>query len=169
MWHIIDKMTAIAKRELLLFGTFGIGAWLAGLTFINRKSGTAAQAMNEAVAELKKKDIKIWVYPEGKRFSDGAIHPFKKGAFHAAIHAQVPIVPIVFSSYSTFLDHEERIFNSGQIICEALPEISTEGMTADDVDRLTKETRDAMIKKFDELNQEVRQIEKSKSKELKLN
>lgn len=148
-------MTVIAKREILFIGWFGLAAWMAGLTFIDRKSGAAGQAMNEALENLKQKRIKLWVFPEGTRRNTGEIHQFKKGAFHAAIYAQVPIVPVVFSSYKSFLDKKKQTFQSGNVIIEALPEIPTEGMKPEDVDKLMEMTRGAMIKKFEELNGEV--------------
>lgn len=47
------------------------------------------------------------------------------------------------------------MFNRGEVIIEALPEISTEGLTADDVDELLGRTRQAMIDKYNELNNEI--------------
>lgn len=80
---------------------------------------------------------------------------FKKGAFHAAIKAQVPIVPVVFSSYKSFMDKKKKIFKQGEVIIEALPEISTQGMTPDDVEHLIELTRSEMIKKFNEISNET--------------
>jgi lysophosphatidate acyltransferase len=150
-------MTVIAKRELLFAGSFGIAMFLAGMSFINRKSGSAGHEINELVEDLKQKRIKLWVFPEGTRRNTGEIHQFKKGAFHAAIQAQVPIVPVVFSSYKHFLDTEAKVFDKGEVIVTALPEISTEGLTADDVEELMKQTRDLMIKKYKETSKETRE------------
>jgi lysophosphatidate acyltransferase len=137
-------------------GTFGLAMYLSGLTFINRKAGQkAGQVLNESLLKLKEQRTKLWVYPEGTRRMTGEIHEFKKGGFHAAIHAQVPVVPLVISSYKSFLDDEKKIFTNGNVIIEALPEISTEGMKADDVDKLMKLTKTSMIKKYAELNEEV--------------
>lgn len=142
-------MTVIAKSELLFVGTFGVAAWLAGLTFINRHSGDKGKkTINDAMAALKEKNVKLWVFPEGTRRTTGEIHPFKKGAFHAAVQAQVPIVPVVFSSYRNFLDTKKKIFTDGEIIITALPEIPTKGLTAADVDDLLVRTRNIMVEVY---------------------
>lgn len=59
--------------------------------------------------------IKLWIFPEGTRHNTGEIHPFKKGAFHVAIRSQLPILPVVFSSYY-FLSAEEKRFDSGKYL-----------------------------------------------------
>lgn len=52
--------------------------------------------------------------------------PFKKGAFHLAVEAQVPIVPIVISHYSSHLySFRQRRFNAGDIYIQALDPIET--------------------------------------------
>lgn len=122
----------------------------------------------------------MWIYPEGTRRSTGTIHSFKKGAFHVAIRAQLPIVPVIFSSYY-FLSKREKKFESGKykfflykclfhskklifiddllfqgrVIIKALPEISTKGLTVDDVDSLLEKTRSIMIDAFNEINREM--------------
>lgn len=156
IWHVAGKMTAVAKRELMFIGFYGISMWLSGLFYIDRKAGgKAAQAMNDAMEEFKNKNIKLWVFPEGTRRNTGEIHQFKKGGFHAAIQAQVPIVPVVFSTYKHFLDTRTKKFNKGEVIITALPEISTKGLTANDVDDLVQRTRDAMIKVYEKTSKEA--------------
>jgi len=59
-------MTAIAKKELLYAGTFGTAAYLAGLVFIDRNSSKGKEQMNKAMEKLKKENIKLWIFPEGK-------------------------------------------------------------------------------------------------------
>lgn len=72
-----------------------------------------------------------------------------------AVQSQVPILPVVISSYKNFMRKKERIFDSGDIIMEALPAISTEGLTSKDVNDLIERTRNLMIEKYEELNLEI--------------
>jgi lysophosphatidate acyltransferase len=148
IWQISNKMSIVAKKSIFfLGGTFGIAAFLCGIIFINRcNSRKAGKAMNDAMIDLKKKQAKLWIFPEGTRRNTGEIHEFKKGAFHAAIHAQVPIIPVVYSSYKHVFDAEKKIFTAGEIVVNVLPEISTEGLTVNDIDKLIEKTRNAMIK-----------------------
>lgn len=117
IWHIMDKCTVVAKREVFYAWPFGLGAWLCGLVFINRvQSGKARQQMEEAMNGLKERKTKLWIFPEGTRRDTGELHPFKKGAFHLAIDSQVPILPVVFSSYNCFLDCKNKNFKHGNKI-----------------------------------------------------
>ena len=38
---------------------------------------------------------------------------FKKGAFYLAIAGQLPILPVVYSSYTGFMSHPLKIWNPG--------------------------------------------------------
>lgn len=92
----------------------------------------------------------------GTRRNTGEIHQFKKGAFHLAIQTKTPIMPIVYSSYQTFLDDEQKVFNPGEVIIEALPEISTENYTTDNVDELMEKTKSVMEVTFKRNSLEIK-------------
>uniref|UniRef100_A0A182NCG5 1-acyl-sn-glycerol-3-phosphate acyltransferase n=1 Tax=Anopheles dirus TaxID=7168 RepID=A0A182NCG5_9DIPT len=155
-WHLMDKCTVIAKRELFFAWPFGLAAWLSGLIFIDRRHAQRAQtAMNESTKMLIAKRTKLWVFPEGTRRTTNEIHPFKKGAFHVAVRAQLPIQPIVYSSYHTFLDDRAKVMNPGHVIVTALPPIETKGLTSDDIPELIERTRNAMIETFKATTKEV--------------
>jgi lysophosphatidate acyltransferase len=142
---------------LLLFtGPFGLGSYLCGLIFINKDSkDRGKKTMNDALEKIKREKTKLWVFPEGYRNHSGSIDEFKKGAFHMAVQSQVPIVPVVFSSYKLFMRKNEKIFKTGEVIIEALPEVPTAGLTSDDVNQLTEDVRGLMINKYKELNDEM--------------
>lgn len=156
IWPVMNKCTVIAKRELFFAWPFGLAAWLAGLIFINRmqSDGTRKQ-LTVAANNIKNKKIKMWIFPEGTRRNTGQLHPFKKGAFHVAIDAQLPILPIVYSSYRTFLDDKQKQMNSSRIIISTLPPIQTTGLTKIDLDRLMQHTYDVMNKEYHLITKEV--------------
>ncbi|KFB37355.1 AGAP002021-PA-like protein [Anopheles sinensis] len=155
-WHLMDKCTVIAKRELFFAWPFGLAAWLSGLIFIDRRHTQRAQAaMNDSTDMLIQKRTKLWVCPEGTRRTTNEIHPFKKGAFHVAVRAQLPILPVVYSSYHTFLNDRNKVMNPGHVIVTALPAIETKGLTCDDIPELIERTRNAMIDTFKATTKEV--------------
>lgn len=90
----------------------------------------------------------VYIFPEGTRsyFDKPDMLPFKKGAFHLAVQAQVPIVPIVAANYSNILNIRKRIFRAGRIPVKVLPPIETKGMETKDVDRLCIRVREEMMK-----------------------
>jgi lysophosphatidate acyltransferase len=92
----------------------------------------------------------VFIFPEGTRSyaEEPELLPFKKGAFHLAVQAQVPIVPIVVANYSHVLNVRRNFFNPGIIDVSVLPAIPTTGMTAADVDALMKKTRDGMLEEL---------------------
>ncbi|XP_025923687.1 1-acyl-sn-glycerol-3-phosphate acyltransferase alpha-like [Apteryx rowi] len=105
-----DRCVPIAKRELLYMGAVGLACWLGGIIFINRKkTDDAISVMAEAAHAMLSQDIRVWVFPEGTRNHSGSMLPFKRGAFHLAVQAQVPVVPIVISSYHHFYSKRDLI------------------------------------------------------------
>lgn len=158
IWHVMDKCTVVAKRELFYAWPFGLAAWLAGLIFIDRVRGEKARdTLNQVNSKIKKQKIKLWVFPEGTRRNTGDIHPFKKGAFHMAIDEQIPILPVVFSSYCSFLNDKKKILNPGNIILTTLPPISTEGLSKDDLPELMEKVHKLMQETFKQTSNEVLQ------------
>lgn len=115
LWPVMNKCTVVAKRELFYAWPFGLAAWLSGLIFINRMQTDKARNSLYAAADIiRQKRIKLWIFPEGTRRNTGTLHAFKKGAFHVAIAGQLPILPVVFSSYRTFLDDKCKSLTAGE-------------------------------------------------------
>ena len=54
MWPILQKISAIAKKEILYAIPFGPTAWLCGTRFIDRSNpAKAKQSMNDAMEYVK--------------------------------------------------------------------------------------------------------------------
>lgn len=110
----IGNCTPLAKKELIYAGPFGIACWLNGVTYIDRLNHDKAKRTIEDLAiKINKENLGIWVFPEGTRNSSNELLSFKKGAFHLAVQAQIPIIPVVVSSYSNHYSKKEKKFIPG--------------------------------------------------------
>ncbi|XP_046739723.1 1-acyl-sn-glycerol-3-phosphate acyltransferase alpha isoform X1 [Diprion similis] len=155
IWPIMDKCTVVAKKEIFYAWPFGLAAWLSGLIFIDRMNSEKARfVINTATNHIIEQKIKLWVFPEGTRHNTGEIHSFKKGAFHVAISSQLPILPVVFSSYY-FLSAKDRRFDPGRVVITTLPPISTKGLGKADIEALMNKTRKSMSEVFHATSLEV--------------
>ncbi|KAF4016818.1 hypothetical protein G4228_008352 [Cervus hanglu yarkandensis] len=144
-----DRCVQIAKRELLFLGPVGLIMYLGGVLFINRqRSQTAMSVITDVGERMVREKLKVWIYPEGTRNDNGDLLPFKKGAFYLAIQAQVPIIPVVYSSFSSFYSCKTKLFTSGTIQVEVLDAIPTRGLTVADVPKLLDTCHLAMRTRF---------------------
>uniref|UniRef100_A0A8C5V647 1-acyl-sn-glycerol-3-phosphate acyltransferase n=2 Tax=Microcebus murinus TaxID=30608 RepID=A0A8C5V647_MICMU len=143
------RCVQIAKRELLFLGPVGLIMYLGGVYFINRqRSSTAMTVMADLGERMIRENLKVWIYPEGTRNNNGDLLPFKKGAFYLAVQAQVPIVPVVYSSFSSFYDTRTKLFTSGTITVQVLDAIPTSGLTEADIPTLVDTCYQAMRSTF---------------------
>ncbi|KAK4232115.1 putative 1-acyl-sn-glycerol-3-phosphate acyltransferase [Podospora fimiseda] len=148
-----------AKASLKKMPFLGWFMALSGSIFIDRKnSKDAREAMAGAAKEIREKKQSVYMFPEGTRSysKEPELLPFKKGAFHLAVQAQVPIVPVVVANYSHVLYIKGLVFRSGTIPCKVLEPISTKGLTSADVDELTRTTRELMLKEIIVLTEKAR-------------
>jgi len=137
-----------AKSSLKKTPFLGWFMSLSGSIFIDRKNAKdAREAMKGAAEEIRAKKQSVYMFPEGTRSyaKDPTLLPFKKGAFHLAVQAGVPIVPVVVANYSHVLFVKNLLFRSGKIPIKVLDPIPTTGLTAADVDELTRTTREKML------------------------
>ncbi|KAF9136523.1 1-acylglycerol-3-phosphate O-acyltransferase [Mortierella sp. GBA39] len=145
----------MAKKELLYFPFLGIFMKLSNAIFIDRKNHKKAiESTTQAIADMKKHNSGIWIFPEGtrSRLDKADLLPFKKGAFHLAIQAQLPILPIISEGYSHIYDSSKRSFPGGELEIRVLDPIPTTGLTADDVNDLMEKTRNLMLKHLKEMD-----------------
>uniref|UniRef100_A0A8D0DGW6 1-acyl-sn-glycerol-3-phosphate acyltransferase n=1 Tax=Salvator merianae TaxID=96440 RepID=A0A8D0DGW6_SALMN len=139
-----ERCVAIVKKELLYTVVVGWPCWLCNFIFIDRKKKHAAMSTIEHLAHtIREQNLKIWVFPEGTRNPAHTLLPFKRGAFHLAVQAQVPIVPVVTVS-DGFYSFKDRKLTPGHCIIRILPKIETKGLNIEDTGALAEDTRRLM-------------------------
>jgi putative phosphoserine phosphatase/1-acylglycerol-3-phosphate O-acyltransferase len=120
----------VAKQEVKKNPLFGPAFALAGTVFIDRfHHDRAVQAMAPAVDALRA-GLSIVIAPEGTRSATPRLGRFKKGAFHLALAAEVPIVPIVFRNALDALPKHAYVVRPSTIEVVVHPPIPTAGWTA---------------------------------------
>ncbi|MGR5069550.1 MULTISPECIES: 1-acylglycerol-3-phosphate O-acyltransferase [Vibrio] len=152
---VTPKVVTVGKKSLVWMPLFGQLYWLTGNILIDRANRSKAKGtIDQVVDNIKKSDVSVWMFPEGTRSRGRGLLPFKTGAFHAAIAAAVPIIPIVCSSTDRIKFNR---WNNGHVIVEMLPPISTDGYGKESVRDLANLCREQMKEKLEALDEEVKQ------------
>ncbi|WP_373778984.1 1-acylglycerol-3-phosphate O-acyltransferase [Glaesserella sp.] len=154
------RTVSIGKKSLIWIPFFGLVYWATGNIFIHReKRSSAINTMNMVGEIIKQRQVSVWMFPEGTRSRGRGLLPFKTGAFHTAIAAGVPIVPIVCSTTHNKIDLNR--WNNGVVICETLDPIDTSGYNRENIKALIEKCHNAMQTKLAELDQEVAELERT--------
>ncbi|MCC4857780.1 1-acylglycerol-3-phosphate O-acyltransferase [Vibrio lentus] len=155
---VTPKVVTVGKKSLAWMPLFGQLYWLTGNILIDRANRSkAVGTIDQVVTSLKESDVSVWMFPEGTRSRGRGLLPFKTGAFHAAIGAGLPIIPIVCSSTGGV---KLNRWNNGHVIVEMLPPISTENYDKSNVRQLANLAREQMAAKLEELDKEVVELNK---------
>jgi len=93
----------LVKHTLFYFPIFGQSLWAIGHIYINRSNRANAFRSLEKAAQSIADGKRIYVFPEGTRSRDGKLKAFKKGGFHLAIKAKVPIFPAAIAGTGDIL------------------------------------------------------------------
>jgi putative phosphoserine phosphatase/1-acylglycerol-3-phosphate O-acyltransferase len=131
----------VAKQEARANPIFGPAFALAGTVFIDRSNPRQAiEALRPALSALRD-GTSLVIAPEGTRSATTRIGPFKKGAFHIAMAAGAPLVPIVFRNTCDALPKHGVVVRGATVEVVVLPPILTTGWTRDTLDRRVDEIR----------------------------
>ncbi|KAG9239995.1 hypothetical protein BJ878DRAFT_330513 [Calycina marina] len=148
-----------AKSSLKKMPLLGWFMSLSRTVFIDRSNSTSARsAMAGAASEIRNKRQSVYMFPEGTRSysKEPMLLPFKKGAFHLAVQAGAPIVPVVVANYSNVLYVKKWWFTSGTIPVKVLKPIETKYLTSANVEDLARDTRELMLRELVDLTSKAR-------------
>lgn len=155
-YMMMPRTVSVGKKSLLYIPFFGLLYWASGNILLDRDNRSKSHStMGQLAEKIKKDKVSIWMFPEGTRSRGRGLLPFKTGAFHTAIAAGVPIVPVCCSNL-----HEKiklNRWNNGKVICEVLDPIDTTGYSKDSVRELAKYCHDVMQRKIAKLDKEIEQ------------
>lgn len=108
-------VTGIGKKELTRNPVFGPLMRFVGVTFIDRGDTARAKASLEPVVATLRDGLSIAVAPEGTRSYTPEVGPFKKGAFHIALQAGVPVIPVIIRNAGELSWRDSMIVRRGTV------------------------------------------------------
>ena len=74
------------------------------------------------------------IAPEGTRSWTPKVGRFKKGAFHMAMQAGVPIVPVVIRNAGEIMGRNDQVMRAGTVQVAVLPPVDVSGWRVEELD-----------------------------------
>lgn len=136
------RMGMVAKKELLKAPILGYGMGFVNVIAIDRSNRDRAVESLKLATERLRSGISFGVCPEGTRAPPGQMLPFKKGAFHMAVQARVPIVPIALKNADVLMGRGRAEAWPGTIDMVMMPPVDTSWVKSDkDLDQLVEQVQ----------------------------
>ena len=127
--------TGVAKKEAENTPGFKTFLKMAEMAFVDRSdTSKAIEALKPAVDRLKR-GLSICIAPEGTRSYSPQLGRFKKGAFHIAMQAGVPIVPVVIRNAGELMTRSELAMRPGKVQVAVLPAIDVSKWKVEELDK----------------------------------
>lgn len=133
--------TGVAKKEAQNTPGFKTFMEMAEMAFIDRGNTTKAiEALQPAVDRLKR-GLSVCMAPEGTRSYSPNLGRFKKGAFHIAMQAGVPVVPVVIRNAGEMMSRNSLTMRPGKVQVAVLPAIDVSTWKVEELDQRVEEVR----------------------------
>lgn len=148
-------MGGVAKKEIRDTPVIGKLMELAGTVFIDRaNAGSAIKAMAPLIDAIKIDGKSIVIAPEGTRTLSPKLGPFKKGAFHMAIQAGVPMVPIVIHNAGDIAPKNEFLMRPAKVRVDVLPAVDTSKWAIRSMNKHVAEVRGMFLEALGQAEEE---------------
>lgn len=135
----------VAKKELESMPIIGQMLKAAGTIFLDRTDKEKSiEALKPAVESLKS-GTSVVIFPEGTRSYDYTLGKFKKGAFHMAMEAGVPVVPIILKNAHDAMPRGKNVFNPTLVEVVVLSPIHTHDWSKTNLDKKIAEVREMFL------------------------
>ncbi len=146
MMYIVRRgFTGVAKKEAQNTPGFGPFMRMADMAFVDRSNSQRARESLQPVIEKVRKGLCLCIAPEGTRSYSPRVGKFKKGAFHIAMQAGVPVVPVVLRNAGELMARNGQTFRPGKIQVAVLPPIDVSGWDLKDLDAKVEGVRQLFI------------------------
>lgn len=140
-----EDIVGVAKKEVQSQPLIGPALKFAGTVFIDRSNVSDPRAALEPAIEALEEGKSVVIAPEGTRSKDGKLGDFKRGSFHLAMQAGVPIVPIVIHNAVDALPNKSMVIRPAEVKVTVLEPIETSEWRLRDVAPAARAAREAYL------------------------
>lgn len=144
-----NNITGVAKKELERTPIGPIFTAL-GAIYVDRSNKEKAIEAMEPAVEALKNGISVVIAPEGTRSGSVELGRFKKGAFHLAMQAGVPIIPIVIKNAYKAMPKGTTALRPTHIEVVALDPVDTGLWKLKDIDKNIEYVRNLYLKELND-------------------
>ena len=140
-------LAGIGKKEIKKMPIIGKVLEWGGVVYIDRDNAAGAiEAMTPLVDAMRNDGKSVVLAPEGTRTVSPRLAAFKKGAFHLAMQAGVPMVPIVIRNAGDVAPKGDFVFRAASVDVEVLPPVDTSEWSKATIDDHVREVRNMFLK-----------------------
>ncbi len=144
-------MISVGKKEIGDVPILGALFQYGGTVLIDRDDSSGAiDSMQPLIDKIRNEKKCLCIAPEGTRSHSNRLQPFKKGAFHIAMQAGVPIVPIVIHNATDVMAKGENIFRSATVKVDVLKPIETSEWKVKDIPEQAELLQKLFLKTLDQ-------------------
>lgn len=139
-------IAGVGKEEIKDTPFIGQVMHLSGVVFVDRQNThSAVESMQPLVDVIREERKSVVLAPEGTRAVSPKLGPFKKGAFHLAMQAGVPIIPIVIHNALDVSPKGDFIFHSATVEVEVLPPVDTHSWKVETLSQHVEDVRNMYL------------------------
>ncbi|MFK8053501.1 MAG: HAD-IB family hydrolase [Woeseiaceae bacterium] len=157
-------LAGVGKQEIRNMPIIGQVMQLGGTVLIDRKNARSAiNAMQPLVDVMQDEGKSVVMAPEGTRTITPKLNPFKKGAFHLAIEAGVPMIPIVIHNSIDVAPKGDFVFRPATVKVDVLDPVDTSRWKKTTIDDHVAEVRQLFLETLGQAD-ELKPVKKVKKK-----
>ncbi len=110
---MIENFATISNHPISDLPIFVKIPRLVGVYYMEKQNPNAAITVFNRLSDALKRNINVFIFPEGTRNFSGELLPFQKGAFRLAVDNQLPLVPVI-------IDGTGKIVTKGSNVAKTL-------------------------------------------------